>query len=115
MFEKSFVEPSKQALERKYIPAIKESMLGTEESGSSALNQTLAQTATDLSTSLGSQYMNQYNQQQSNLMNILNLLTGMSTQRTFEPQFTRREGILGPLLGAGTQLGGIGLLGLLGK
>lgn len=105
MFQKSFVDPAQMALERQIIPNIKEQFLGLDESGSSALNQALAQSATDLSTMLGSNYMNQYNQQQGNMLQSLGLLGGLSGQRTFEPMLQQREGILGQLIGALGQVG----------
>lgn len=106
LFQKSFVDPATQTLQRQIIPAIKESFLGTDESGSGSLNRALAQSATDLSTSLGSQYMNFYNQQQANKLNALSGLGGLAGQRTFEPHFEQTQGILGPLLSA---LGNVGI------
>lgn len=98
-FQKSFVDPAQQALERQIIPDIKNQFLGGGSKGSSALNQALAQAATDVGTGLGSQYLNQYNQMQSNRLQGVNLLSGLAGQRTFEPIFQQRQGLLGPLLG----------------
>jgi len=100
MFQKSFIDPAQQALQRQIIPGIKEQFLGMDESGSGALNRALAQSATDVATGLGSQYMNFYNQQQGNKLNALNLLGGLSGQRTFEPHIQQTQGILGPLISA---------------
>ena len=87
MFQRSFVNPSLQTLQRQVIPGIKESFLGQDESGSSALNRALAQSATDLSTMLGSQQMNQYNQQ-----------IGQGLQASginqFKPLINQRQGLL---------------------
>lgn len=119
MFQKSFVDPAQQQLQRQIIPGIKESMLGANESGSSALNQALSQAATDVSTALGSQYMNQFNQQNQNALQALGLMGGYAGQQQFQPYFQQRQGILGPLIGAGGQLGagyygGRNIPGLLG-
>jgi hypothetical protein len=114
MFQKSFIDPAQQALQRQIIPGIKEQFLGMDESGSSALNQALSQSATDVSGLLGSQYMNQYNQQQGNLLQALGLMSGLGSQKTFEPMLQQRQGLLGPLLGAGGAIGGGLLGGLLG-
>jgi hypothetical protein len=54
--------------------------------------------------------MNQYNQQQGNLLQALGLMSGLGSQKTFEPMLQQRQGLLGPLLGAGGAIGG-GLLG----
>lgn len=115
MFQKSFVDPAQQALQRQIIPGIKEQFLGLDESGSSALNQALAQAATDVSTGLGTQYMNQYNQQQNNQLQALGLLGGLSGQRTFQPMIQQTQGILGPLIGSLGGIGGAGLTGWLGR
>lgn len=109
-FQKSFVDPAQQTLERQIVPGIKSQFLGGSEKGSSALNQALAQAATDVGTGLGSQYLNQFNQMQSNRLQGLNLLGGMAGQRTFEPIFQQRQGLLGPILGGLGSLAG-GYLG----
>lgn len=115
LFQKSFVDPSTQHLQRDIIPQLKEGLLGQNEAGSSALNRALAQSATDLSTNLGQQYMNFFNQQQQNKLGALGQLGGLSTQRTFDPMIQQTQGILGPLLNLLGQ-GGIGLgMGLGGR
>lgn len=110
MFQQSYVNPAKQMLERQIVPSLKEAYLG-EETGSSALNQALSQSATDLSTALGSQLMNQYNLGQNRQMQALGQLGQIGTSRTYEPLIEQNQGLLGPLIGA---LGGIGGQGLLG-
>lgn len=100
LFQKSFVDPSMQALQRQIIPGIKESFLGLDESGSGSLNRALAQSATDVSTGLGQQYMNFFNQQQQNKLGALGQLGGLAGQRTFEPHIEQTQGILGPILQA---------------
>ena len=112
MFQQSFVEPSTQMLQRSIIPALKEAYLG-EETGSSALNQALAQSATDLSTALGSQLMNQYNLGQQRQIGALGTMGQLAGQKTFEPMIQQQQGLLGPLLGALGQAGAAGLGGWL--
>jgi hypothetical protein len=97
MFQKSFVDPAQQTLQRQIIPGIKEQFLG-EETGSSALNQALAQSATDLSTALGSQYMTQYGLGQQRQAGALGQLGGLAGQRTIEPMLFQREGLLQALI-----------------
>jgi len=106
-YQKSFIDPAQQALQRQIIPEIKENFLGLNESGSSALNRALAQSATDVSALLGQGMMGQYNQQQSNKLSALGGLGGLSGQRTFEPLINQQQGILGQLLGAAGTAGGM--------
>ncbi len=106
LFQKSFIDPSLQALQRQIIPGIKESFLGLDESGSGSLNRALAQSASDVSTGLGQQYMNFFQQQQQNKLGALGQLGGLSGQRTFEPHIEQTQGILGPLIAALGQIGG---------
>ena len=114
MFQQSFVKPTTQTLQRQIVPALKEAYLG-EETGSSALNQALAQSATDLSTALGQQLMSQYNLGQQRQIVALGQLGQMAGQRTFQPILQQRLGILGPLLGLVGQGGAAGLGGWLSK
>lgn len=113
MFQESFVDPATQMLQRQVIPALKEAYLG-EETGSSALNQALAQSATDISTNLGQQLMNQYNIGQQRQMGALGGLGGLAGQRTFQPMLQQQKGLAGPLIGLLGQLGGAYLGGPLG-
>lgn len=110
IFQKSVVDPSLKALQQQIIPGIKEGFLGLDESGSGSLNRALAQAATDVSTNLGSQYLNFFNQQNQNKLGALGQLGGLTGLRTFEPHIEQKEGILGPLLGALGSIGG-GFLG----
>jgi len=110
IFQRAAIEPAQQALQRNIIPTIKESFLGLDESGSSALNQALAQSATDLSTALGTQYLNFYNQQQANKLGALGGLQGALGQRTFEPRLSQTQGLIGPLISALGQVGAAAIL-----
>lgn len=111
LFQKSFVEPAQQHLQRDIIPALKEGFLGLDESGSGALNRALAQSATDVSTGLGQQYMNFYNQQQANKLGALGQLGGMAGQHTFMPHINQIQGLLPGILNALAGLGGSYLKG----
>ena len=120
MFQKSFVDPAQQALQRQIIPGIKEQFMGLDESGSSAMNQALSQAATDTATGLGSQYMNQFNQQRGQQTNILQLLSGLAGQKTFDPIIHQQAGLLNSLLtglggAASGIIGGAGAAGGFGK
>ena len=106
IFQKSFIDPAQQALQRQIIPGLKESFLGLDESGSGSLNRALAQSATDVSTGLGQQYMNFFQNQQANKLNALQGLGGLVGQRTFEPHIEQTQGIMGPIISALGQIGG---------
>jgi len=100
MFQKSFVDPAQQQMQRQTIPGIKEQFMGMDETSSSALNQALSQSATDLNTSLGSQRMNQYNLGQNRGLQA-------AGQSQFSPMIHEQEGILGNIIDAiGRILGG---------
>lgn len=105
LFQTSFIDPAQQALQQQIIPGLKESFLGLDESGSGSLNRALAQSASDVSTGLGSQMMNFFNQQQQNKLGAIGQLGGLTGQRTFEPHIEQTQGILGPIISALGQIG----------
>lgn len=105
-FQQSFVDPAMQTFEQQVVPGIQQRFVDAGAGSSSALNQALAQSAGDLSTSLGAQFgqfqQGQQQLQQNAISQFLPLLTG----QTFSPQFQQQQGIAGPMLGALGQLGG---------
>lgn len=103
LFQKAFVDPAMLQYERSVLPAIQQRFVDQGGGSSSALNQALAQSATDVSTMLGSQMGQFYQNQQGNQLNAINALLGLSNQKTFQPY--ERQSILGGLLGL---LGGVG-------
>ena len=109
-YKQSFIDPAQQVLERQLIPQIKENFLGLDESGSSALNRALSQSATDLSSSLGQGILGQYNQYQANRLSALSGLGGLAGSQTFQPLINQQQGILGPLIGAAGTIGGAALM-----
>jgi len=102
MFQKSFVDPAQQIMQRQIIPGIKEQFMGMDESGSSALNQALSQSATDLTSSLGSQMMNQYNLGQNRGMQA-------AGTKQFSPMIHEQQGILGDII---KMIGSLGAAGI---
>ena len=105
VFQQTYVDPAMQALQQKILPGIQQRFSDLNAGSSSALNQALAQSATDLSTSLGSQYGQFLQGQQGRQLQALSQFLPMLTQQTFQPQFQQNQGILGPLLQAGGQIG----------
>ena len=106
LFQKSFIDPAQKNLQQQVIPGIKESFLGLDESGSGSLNRALAQSATDVSTGLGQQYMNFFNQQQQNKLGAMGQMGGLAGINTFQPHIEQQQGILGPIIAALGQVGG---------
>ena len=103
VFQKSYVDPAMMAMERQVIPGIQQRFTDANAGSSSALNQALAQSATDLSTSLGSQYGQFLQGQQQNQLNAMGMFGNMAGQQTFSPLIQQQQAILGPLIGAGGQ------------
>ena len=56
MFEEQYVKPAQQSFERFTVPSLQQRFVDADAGSSSALNQALAQSATDLSTNLGTQF-----------------------------------------------------------
>lgn len=110
VFQRSVVEPTMRQYQRQVLPAI-ESQFGYLGAGSSsALNQALQQSAEDISSILGGQYGNIYQQQQQNLLAGLSGLGGLATQSVQQPVIAQRQGILGPLIQTAGSLGGAYLM-----
>lgn len=99
-----------KAYQQNVLPSIQQSFADMNASSSSALNQALAQSASDLSTSLGSQYGQFYQGQQNQQLNALNSLLGLLTAQTAQPIVQQKQGIAGPLLGLGASAFGAGRL-----
>lgn len=105
VFQKSYVDPAMQAYEQNILPSIQQRFVDANASSSSALNQALAQSASDLSTSLGSQYGSFLQGQQQNQLAALGQFLPLLTNQSFSPMIQQRQGILGPLIGAAGTIG----------
>lgn len=105
VFQQSYVDPAMQAYDRQILPSIQQRFVDANAGSSSALNQALAQSATDLSTSLGSQFGQFMQGQQQNQLQAINQFLPLLTGQTFSPLIQQQKGILGPLLQAGGQIG----------
>tara|TARA_R110002126_G_scaffold77229_5_gene192675 strand:- start:2275 stop:2985 length:711 start_codon:yes stop_codon:yes gene_type:complete len=105
-FQKSFVDPAMQTFEQKTIPGIQQAYGDANAGSSSALNQALAQSAGDLSTSLGSQF-GQYQQNQQQLQqNAIGQFLPLMSQSTFNPMMQEQQGLAGPIINAIGNIGG---------
>jgi len=107
LFQQSYVNPALQALNRQILPSIQQQFVDANAGSSSALNQALAEAATDVTTNLGSQFGQFFQQQQQNKLGALGQLGGLGTARTFEPTTQQTQGWLGPALEAALGLAGL--------
>lgn len=112
-FQQMFVDPAMLTYEQQVLPAIQQRFVDAGAGSSSALNQALGQSAADLSTMLGSQ-MGQFAQgQQQNALQALGLGTQAAGQRTFDPIIQQKQGLAGPLIGAGGSMAAAALPALI--
>jgi hypothetical protein len=105
IFQKSVVDPTMQVYNQQVVPGIQQRFVDANAGSSSALNQALSQSANDLGTMLGGQYLDFYKQQQANTLSALGGLGGLAGQQTFTPLISQKQGILGPLIGAAGTIG----------
>jgi len=106
LFQQAYVDPAMQTLQRQILPGIQQQFADAGAGSSSALNQALAQSATDLSTQLGQQFGNFYQQQQANQLGALGAFMPYSTQQTFSPMIHEQQGLLGPAVGGAFDFAG---------
>ena len=105
LFQQAFIDPALMTYEQQVLPTIQQKFVDANAGSSSALNQALAQSATDLSTMLGSQMGQFYQNQQSNQLSGVSGLLSALGQRSFEPMVQQRQGILGPMIQAAGSIG----------
>ncbi len=109
LFQQAFIDPAMQTFEQQVLPSIQQRFVDVNAGSSSALNQALGQSATDISTMLGTQMGQFYQGQQGNKLNALQILNQLASQQTMDPIIQQKEGILGPLIGAGAKMGAAGI------
>jgi len=104
-FQEMLVEPTTRAYLQQVVPGLQQRFVDANAGSSSALNQALTQGAQDLSSSLGTQYLNFLQGQQGNTLSALGQLGGLAQAHTFQPY--QQQGLAGPLIGGlGSVLGG---------
>jgi len=109
LFQKSFIDPAMMAYEQDVLPAIREGAVSQGAGSSGSLNQALAASAQDLSTGLGTQMGQFFQQQQGNQMNAMQILAALLGQRTQEPIVTQRQSPFSQIMqGAGTAANAVG-------
>ena len=109
IFQTRYVDPAMKVFEQQLVPGLQQQFLDVGAGSSSALNQALAQGATDLSTMLGSQYGQFVQGQQQNALGGLGLLSGLLQPGTFQPMIQQQQGLLGPLIQGGATIGAAAL------
>src|SRR6185436_5402897 len=82
VFQKSVVDPTMQVYNQQVVPGIQQRFVDANAGSSSALNQALGQSANDLGTMLGSQYLDFFKQQQANQLSALSGIGGLAGQQT---------------------------------
>jgi hypothetical protein len=91
-FEKMYGEPAKQAFSQYITPAITQQYGDVNAASSSALNQALAKSASDLSTSIGSQYGQYQQNENQQMLSALGILGPQLFQQSFSPLINKKEG-----------------------
>lgn len=91
LFQKTYVDPAMLAFNRDIAPAIAERFQGGDTGLSSALNQTLAKSAEDITTLLGSQMGNFMQNQQQAQLQAAGQLGGLATTKQFEPVIKQKK------------------------
>ena len=84
-FQKGVVDPQLKTYQQDILPAIQERFVGQNASSSSAMNQALARSAEDFTTSLGGQYLPFMQGQQQNQLTAAGQAGGLAQQQTFQP------------------------------
>lgn len=104
-FQKAYVDPAMLAFNKSVVPGIQQRFADMNAGSSSALNNALAQSAADLSTSIGSQFGQFMQGQQQNQLGALSQFLPLMLNQTFSPLISKQEGLAGPIIEA---LGRIG-------
>jgi hypothetical protein len=104
-FQKAIIDPSLQQYQQRILPAIQQQFAEGSGGASSALNDALARSATDLTTQLGQGYGQFYQNNQQNRLHALGQLGGYQSQHTYSPLIDQKQGLLGPIISAGAKIG----------
>ena len=99
-FQQSYIDPAMKTFNQQVVPGIQERFVGGNAGSSSALNQALASSASDMTTNLGAQYGQFQQQQKANQMGALQQFMPMLGQQTYQPYMQQSPGILPGLLGS---------------
>ncbi len=115
-YQKGLVNPTIQTYQEQVLPSIQERFIDANAGSSSALNQALAKSATDLSSGLSGQLAGLLYQGQQqgaqNQLGALNQILSLLGQRTFEPIVQGPQtGLLKDIIASGAKVGAAALRG----
>jgi hypothetical protein len=115
-YQKGLVNPTIQTYQEQVLPSIQERFIDANAGSSSALNQALAKSATDLSSGLSGQLsglLYQGQQQGSqNQLGALSQILSLLGQKAFDPLVQGpQNGLLKDIISSGGQLGAAYLRG----
>ena len=105
LFQQAFIDPAMMNYEQQVLPSIYQSFGDANAGSSSALNQALAASARDLSTGLGQQMGNFYQNYQQQQLGALGQVGGLAGTRILDPIVQQGYNPMGDLIGAGGQIG----------
>lgn len=106
VFQQSYIDPALQVYQQQVLPSIQQRFVDANAGSSSALNQALTQSATDLSTALGSQFGQFMQNQEANRLSALGGIQNLASQQTFSPLIQQRPGVLPGIIQAAGNIGG---------
>lgn len=106
LFQKGVVDPAMKQYENQVLPSIQQRFVDANAGSSSALNQALTQSATDLQGSLSGQRLQMQQGAQQNQLQVLAQLLGLTTARQYDPIVQGPStGILPDLIKGGSAIG----------
>jgi hypothetical protein len=112
LFQKGVVDPAMKQYENQVLPSIQQRFVDANAGSSSALNQALTQSATDLQGSLSGQRLQMQQGAQQNQLQVLAQLLGLTTARQYDPIVQGPStGILPDLIKGGAAIGSAALMG----
>lgn len=116
-YQKGLVNPTIQTFQEQILPSIQERFIDANAGSSSALNQALAKSATDLSSGLSGQLSGLLLQGQQqgaqNQLGALSQILSLLGQRTYDPIVQGpQEGLLKDIISSGAKVGAAALAGL---
>lgn len=111
LFQKGVVDPAMKQYENQILPSIQQRFIDANAGSSSALNQALSQSATDLQSALSGQRLQMQQNASQNQLQVLAQLLGLTTARQFDPIVQGPStGILPDLIKGGAAIGSAAML-----
>lgn len=106
LFQSSIVDPAMKQYEEQILPAIQQRFVDSNSAASSALNQTLTQSAGDLSNVLAGQKINLQQSMSGQQLGALSAILSLLGQRSFDPLVQGpTSGLLKDIIAGGAGIG----------